>query len=123
MRHEPTPFEVILWRHLSGSKLGGFKFRRQHVLDRRIVDFFCPARKLVVEIDGDTHDPLRDAVRDRELEAEGYRIMRFSNAQIGKEIEAVLQVILNACLAAPERWPHPNPSPEGEGLRTEEECP
>ena len=55
MRHEATPFEVILWRHLSGSKLGGFKFRRQHVIEARIVDFFFPEKKLIVEVDVDTH--------------------------------------------------------------------
>ncbi len=116
MRSEPTPFEVILWRHLSGSKLGGFKFRRQHVIERQIVDFFCPVKNLIVEVDGDTHDPERDAVRDEGLRAEGYRTLRFTNTEVANELEAVLQTILDVCMNAADRWPHPNPSPEGEGL-------
>jgi len=118
MRHEATPFEAVLWRHLSASQLAGFKFRRQHVIDRRIVDFLCPAKKLIVEVDGETHDPARDAARDRHLEADGYRTLRFSNAQVAGEMDAVLQVILDACMDTHDRWPspHPNPSPQGEGL-------
>ncbi|MBO9575086.1 MAG: endonuclease domain-containing protein [Sphingobium sp.] len=120
MRHEATPFEIILWRHLSSSQLGGFKFRRQHVIEGWIVDFFCPALNLVVEVDGDTHDPEKDAVRDANLTVAGYRTLRFSNSQIGSELEAVLQTILETCMTARARWPHPNPSPEGEGLVDEE---
>jgi len=116
MRHEATPFEIILWRHLSGSKLGGFKFRRQHVIESRIIDFFCPTLNLIIEVDGDTHDPEKDAVRDDILTVAGYRTLRFSNRQIASELEVVLQTILETCVAAPARWPHPNPSPEGEGL-------
>jgi len=116
MRHEATPFEIILWRHLNGSKLGGFKFRRQHVIDRCIVDFYCPARKLIVEVDGDTHVPQSDKERDWQLSAQGYQTLRFTNAQIANELEGVLQTILDMCHIAPERRPHPNPSPEGEGL-------
>jgi very-short-patch-repair endonuclease len=117
----PPPFEVILWRHLRGSKLGGFKFRRQHVIDGWIVDLFCPEKMLIVEVDGDTHDLQEDQLRDEALNAEGYRILRFTNAQIAKELEGVLETILDACNNAPLRWPHPNPSPEGQGLRRD--CP
>ena len=116
MRHEATPFEVILWRHLNGSTLGGFKFRRQHVIERRIVDFFCPAKNLIVEVDGDTHDPQTDIERDAQLSLSGYQTLRFSNSQVADELEAVLLAISDVCNAAPDRWPHPNPSPEGEGL-------
>jgi very-short-patch-repair endonuclease len=104
MRHEATPFEVILWRHLNGSKLGGFKFRRQHVIERCVVDFFCPAKKLIVEVDGETHDPERDGLRDRQLQAYGYKTLRFTNTQVANELEAVLQVILDSCSSLPERW-------------------
>jgi very-short-patch-repair endonuclease len=119
MRHEATPFEVILWRHLSGSKLGGFKFRRQHVVEGYVVDFFCPAKKLIVEVDGETHDPERDQQRDLRLQADGYWTLRFTNVQIANELEGALQTILDTCMTVPNRWPHPNPSPEGEGLRME----
>jgi len=52
MRREPTEFEMRLWRHLSNSQLGGWKFRRQALIGGRIVDFFCPAIGLAIEVDG-----------------------------------------------------------------------
>jgi len=93
------------------------------VIERRIVDFFCPAKNLIIEVDGGTHDPQRDAERDRRFQIEGYRTLRFTNSQVAGEIEGVLRTILNACLDAPDRWPHPNPSPQGEGLQMEKTCP
>ncbi len=54
MRREPTEPERRLWQHLRASQLGGYKFRRQATIGGRIVDFFCPLKGLVVEIDGDT---------------------------------------------------------------------
>jgi very-short-patch-repair endonuclease len=118
MRCEATPFEIMLWRHLSNSQLSGFKFRRQHVIDGSIVDFFCPSKKLIIEVDGDTHDAAADERRDRKLAALGYGTLRFTNEQIAQELEGVLSTILQTLDAAPDRWPtpHPNPSPEGEGL-------
>mgnify|MGYP002390174745 CR=1 FL=1 len=116
MRHEATPFEIILWRHLSRSQLGGHKFRRQHVIGHRIVDFFCPAKGVAVEIDGDTHEGNEIAQRDHELATLGVTVIHYSNSDIANNLGGVLSH-LNACLtSAPERWPHPNPSPEGEGL-------
>jgi very-short-patch-repair endonuclease len=115
LRKQGTPFEARLWRRLSRSQLGEFKFRRQHVIDHCIVDFFCPQRALIVEIDGDTHDPAKDTVRDRIHEMQGYSTIRFTNADIGKNIEGVLERLLETLNALPDRWPHPNPSPEGEG--------
>jgi len=56
MRREPTPFENAVWQRLRASQLGGFKFRRQTVIGSFICDFFCPAKGLIIEIDGDTHD-------------------------------------------------------------------
>ena len=64
LRNDGTPFEAMLWRRISRSQLGGYKFRRQQVIGNCIVDFFCPRKALIVEIDGDTHDPEADAVRD-----------------------------------------------------------
>ena len=111
-----SPFEARLWRHLSKSQLGGFKFRRQHVIDRCIVDFFCPQKALIVEIDGDTHDSIKDAIRDEMNEYLGYKTIRFTNAEVGKNIEGVLERLLELLAALPDRWPHPStPSPEGEG--------
>ena len=115
LRGGSTPFEVKLWGHISRSQLGGYKFRRQHVIGNCIVDFFCPENALIVEIDGDTHDPEKDRARDAANAHRGYVTVRFSNAEVGKNIDGVLEQLLNQLNALPDRWPHPNPSPEVEG--------
>lgn len=73
LRQELTPAERKLWAALRNKKLNGLKFRRQHPIDRFIVDFYCAAHKLVVEVDGDIHDtqPERDAERSALLEQQG----------------------------------------------------
>jgi very-short-patch-repair endonuclease len=118
MRGNPTEPEKRLWAHLSRSQLGSFKFRRQATIGRVIVDFLCPATGLIVEIDGDTHvDAEADARRDATLGALGYRVIRVGNSDVMRNIEGVLQHLLAALQAMPVRQaPHPNPSPEGEGL-------
>ncbi|MCS6918857.1 MAG: rRNA maturation RNAse YbeY, partial [Fimbriimonadales bacterium] len=55
-RREPTPAEKRLWKYLRNRQLLGFKFRRQHTIERFIVDFYCPEAKLVIEVDGEIHD-------------------------------------------------------------------
>jgi very-short-patch-repair endonuclease len=119
MRRNPTPFEVIVWRHLGRSQLSGFKFRRQHVVVPFIVDFFCPAKSLAVEIDGMTHNHETDRKRDYQLAQSGVRVLHFSNQEVANNLEGVLTRIQNALQKSTDRWdgqPHPNPSPEGEGL-------
>jgi very-short-patch-repair endonuclease len=100
LRREMTPAEKILWAQLRNRDLAGFKFRRQHPLERFIVDFYCAACRLIVEIDGDIHDlqQERDAVRTEALEAQGYRIIRFRNEQVLNHLETVLAAIKTACL-------------------------
>jgi very-short-patch-repair endonuclease len=115
LRNEPTPFETKLWTRIRGSQLGGFKFRRQHVIRNAIADFFCPQKGLIVEVDGDTHDPRKDRLRDDANAHRGYTTIRFTNAEVGKNMDAVLDRILEQLSTLPDRWPHPNPSPEGEG--------
>ncbi|MQY72086.1 MAG: DUF559 domain-containing protein, partial [Dehalococcoidia bacterium] len=55
MRRAPTLAEEVLWQHLRNSQMGGFKFRRQHPIDRFIVDFYCFKIRLVIEVDGPVH--------------------------------------------------------------------
>lgn len=82
MRADPTPAEDILWEQLRGSQLG-LRFRRQEPIGPYIADFVCKAGRLVVEVDGDSHDdPQADARRDRDLRAMGYRVIRFANSEI-----------------------------------------
>jgi very-short-patch-repair endonuclease len=119
MRNEPTGPEKRLWAHLSRSQLGGYKFRRQAVIGTAIADFLCPATGLIVEVDGDTHtDPAVDARRTARLEALGYHVVRVTNDDVIRNIEGVCEMLLRVLETLPARRPpHPNPSPEGEGLK------
>ncbi|WP_433909904.1 endonuclease domain-containing protein [Sphingomonas yabuuchiae] len=118
MRREPTAPEKRLWAHLSRSQLGGFKFRRQAVVGHYIADFLCPATGLIVEVDGDTHaDTDRDNRRDAALAELGFKVVHIANTDVMRNIEGVLAHLLGTLQAMPaRRTPHPNPSPEGEGL-------
>jgi very-short-patch-repair endonuclease len=112
LRQSMTPAERILWERLRDRGLAGFKFRRQHPIGAYIVDFYCAEARLVIEIDGVIHCQQfeADAIRSRELEAQGYRILRFTNEQIETNIEIVLSTIEAVCQL---KAPLPN---LGEGL-------
>ena len=99
LRQEMTPAEKLLWAHLRNRQLAGLKFRRQHPLDRFIVDFYCAACKLVVELDGDIHNlqQERDAVRTAELAQQGHQVIRFRNEQVLNDLETVLAAIKATC--------------------------
>jgi very-short-patch-repair endonuclease len=112
MRTDPAEPEKRLWRVLSRNQAGA-KFRRQAVIPPFIVDFLCPSLRLSVEVDGDTHDPATDARRDARLAELGYRVLRFSNADVIGNIDGVFAVISETAEAL--RAPHPDPSPQGEG--------
>jgi very-short-patch-repair endonuclease len=102
LRQEMTPAEELLWERLRNRKLAGFKFRRQHPINRFVVDFYCAACKLIVEVDGGIHDQQseRDIVRAEELEQHGYHLIRFRNEQVLHNLQNVLAAIQTACLAA-----------------------
>ena len=105
MRREPTETEKWLWRHLSGSKLAGLKFRRQAIIGHRIVDFFCPAKGLIVEVDGDTHDREADELLDRRMTAQyGYATIRIINEDVRNNMDGVLQQIEAIALGLQDRW-------------------
>ncbi|MGV3554535.1 MAG: DUF559 domain-containing protein [Croceibacterium sp.] len=117
MRRNPTESEKRLWRNLSNSQLDGLKFRRQEVIGRFIADFMCPARSLIVEVDGDTHDEAKDRLRDDVLAQFGFLVLRVTNDDVMSNAEGVLPAIGLAAEGRTSRHkPHPNPSPEGEGL-------
>jgi len=96
MRSEMTNEETILWRALRRRQLGGFKFRRQHIIGAYIVDFYCPEEKLVIEVDGPVHETQKeyDQLRDEELLALGYQVVRFKNEEILDDLDMVLKKIL-----------------------------
>jgi very-short-patch-repair endonuclease len=113
LRQTMTDAERTLWRHLRNRQLSGLKFRRQHEIDRHIVDFVCTEALLIVELDGGQHaDQVNyDERRTQQLEAMGYRVLRFWNNDVLVNIDSVLEVVMEA-LASPA--PHPNPLPAGE---------
>ncbi len=98
MRHDPTPAEEFLWQRLRKHQVSGVKFRRQHAIDRFVVDFYCADAHLVVEVDGPIHDytPEEDAVRQELLESLGLRVIRFTNDEVLKESERVIKAIRQA---------------------------
>ena len=97
LRNSLTPAEALLWKNLQCSQVGGRKFRRQHSVGPFVVDFYCPACRLAVELDGQGHfDSTRseyDVKRMRFLEQEGIRVLRFENRQVFESLEEVLAVI------------------------------
>jgi very-short-patch-repair endonuclease len=95
-----TESEKILWEKLSGKKLEGFRFRRQHPIGRYIADFYNHEKKLIIEIDGDIHGKQKeyDKNRDRHLKAHGYTLIRIKNEEIKNNIESVINTIRNLIL-------------------------
>jgi very-short-patch-repair endonuclease len=96
MRATATEAERKLWSILRGSQINGFKFRRQVPVGRYIADFACPARKLIIEVDGGQHTVEADADRTAFLEAEGYRVLRFWNNEVLRNIDGTWRVIADA---------------------------
>jgi very-short-patch-repair endonuclease len=92
LRKHPTRAEDILWTQLCGSRFEGAKFRRQVPIDRYVVDFYCHAAKLVVELDGKQHEWFAgyDAGRTEILERLGVRVIRFANDEVCNDLDAVL---------------------------------
>ncbi|WP_420127501.1 endonuclease domain-containing protein [Longimicrobium sp.] len=102
-RHDQTDAEEVLWQMLRDRQLRGIKFRRQTPMGRFILDFYCPAARLVVELDGAVHDQQqeRDAARTDELEARGFRVIRFRNEEVFQALPSVLDRIAAAVEQVP----------------------
>ncbi len=103
-RKQPTKSEAILWEALRGKKLGGVKFRRQQPIGHFIVDFFAPAFRVIVEVDGLIHaDQLRaDQERQSLLEVLGFRFVRVSADDVENNLALVLSKLsLEICKNKP----------------------
>ena len=100
LRRDQTEAEGQLWRRLRNRALGGFKFVRQEPIGPYFADFVCREEKLVIEIDGATHstdyERRRDGAREQALHDRGYRVTRFHNDEVYRNIEGVLDTILAA---------------------------
>jgi very-short-patch-repair endonuclease len=110
LRKNATRYERILWRHLRNRNFANYKFRRQHPIDRYILDFYCPEAHLAIELDGGGHNyvgrQLRDQARATFLANEGIVLLRFWNHQIHDELDNVLEAI---CFALEQARDNPSP--------------
>jgi very-short-patch-repair endonuclease len=101
LRAEPTPAEEALWQALRAGRLDGLRFRRQHPVGRFVLDFCCPAIRLVVEADGGIHDEQveRDEARAEVLHAFGYTTVRIRNEEVLADLPSALAKISAAATA------------------------
>ncbi len=97
LRKTETYPEKKLWEALKNKKLDGLKFRRQHPINRFVVDFYCHKNKLVIELDGSIHEneevKARDIERENELKSYGLNIIRFDNSEVISNFVGVLNKI------------------------------
>src|SRR3990167_4035724 len=107
LRRNMTNAENRMWYYLRNRRLGGYKFVREHVIGNYIADFVCREKKLVIEIDGGQHiDAVEyDAFRTKDLEGRGYRVLRIWNHEIFKNIQGVMDSILNLLDTVPHKAP------------------
>jgi very-short-patch-repair endonuclease len=108
-----TDAERLLWRYLRNRELGGCKFRRQYPVGPFIVDFICPEKNVVIEVDGGQHDDNKelDEQRSAYLNKMGYKVFRFWNNEVLQETEAVLEAIFGILTSNMQTSPSPQPSP------------
>jgi very-short-patch-repair endonuclease len=98
LRSQMPPAEVLLWQQIHGKQLLGYKFRRQYSVGRYVLDFYCPALRLGIELDGDSHfqegAAQRDQERDSYISSFGIRLVRFLNTDVFENMEGLLEVLL-----------------------------
>ena len=99
LRRHMTHAERLLWSQLRGSQLDGVRWRRQQIIDGFIVDFYCHAASLVVELDGASHRNQQeyDAARDEVLATRNLLILRFTNTNVETDMNGVLARIHTVC--------------------------
>src|SRR5437868_6239462 len=97
LRSKMTPWEAKLWYYLRGNRFYGYKFKRQVPMGEYVADFCCQEKKLIVELDGGQHNNLEnkdaDNKRQKYLETKGYKVIRFWNNEVDKNIQGVLEII------------------------------
>ena len=110
LRRTMTRAETLLWRYLKADRIDGLSFRRQVPFRNYIADFACLSAKLIVELDGESHDfearRKADQNRDAFFESQGFHILRFTNEQVMSNLAGVVEVIrLVASPSAPTSPP------------------
>jgi len=100
LRNNSTDTEKYLWKYLRGRQLEGFKFRRQQLIGKYIVDFVNLERKIIIEVDGGQHsENKKDKLRDRWLKEQKYEVLRFWDNEVFINVEGVLEVIKEKILS------------------------
>ncbi len=121
LRQTQPETEANLWQRLRGRQVLNHKFRRQYSVGEYILDFYCSALKLAIEVDGSSHDgedaEEYDHIRQRTIEAFGIHFIRFKNAQVRSNPAVVIQSLAERIALMDAGRPHPpSPSPsQGEG--------
>ena len=97
LRHNLTPAEAFLWKHLKSRQLEGKRFTKQHSIKSYIVDFYCASEKLIIELDGEVHNnptaQAYDLKRTQRLEELGYTVIRFENKMVLDNLASVFMEI------------------------------
>jgi very-short-patch-repair endonuclease len=97
LRKQQTPWELMLWKRLRKRQMCNVRFLRQHSIGNYIVDFYAPSLRLAIELDGPQHfypsAEIYDQKRSQWLNLQDIKVLRFSNLQIAKELDAVLEAI------------------------------
>jgi len=95
LRHAMTPAETRLWSVLRRRQIANARFRRQRPIRHFIADFCCVECRLIIEVDGAAHNLTgdQDHARQEWLEASGYRVIRFSNDDVMKNLDGVIEVV------------------------------
>jgi very-short-patch-repair endonuclease len=100
LRQHETVAEKRLWSFLRSGQIAGARVRRQHAIGPFVVDFYCPAVRVAIELDGSVHDDndiaAQDAARTEWIEQHQIRVMRFRNDEIMNDISSVLSKIEQA---------------------------
>ncbi|WP_246741513.1 endonuclease domain-containing protein [Bradyrhizobium aeschynomenes] len=123
LRRTMTGAETLLWQYIKANRFDGMSFRRQVPIQNYIVDFVCFSAKLVIELDGESHDfaerQAKDVKRDEFFATEGFAVLRFTNAQVISTLRALLKPSAKPSSIAPAATPLPNPPPQGGRERRE----
>ncbi|MEK7537826.1 MAG: endonuclease domain-containing protein [Patescibacteria group bacterium] len=113
LRRQATPTEVMLWHHLRGRRLLGYKFRRQHSIGRYVLDFYCPELRLGIEVDGGQHSDRviaeNDAMRSEWLKHFRVTVVRFNNADVMNNRSGVIERLEEIISVLETQRHHPRP--------------
>lgn len=109
LRKRSTKEERFLWRHLKSKQLEGLKFRRQQPIGNYIVDFVCFEKRIIIELDGGQHTNIteekKDKIRDKWFKVQGFKVLRFWNNDVFKNMNGIFEVIIESCLNHPPQTP------------------